>query len=218
MDNPTISKAELDRIHKQVPADYYSNGIEKNLLQRYWHHRRFGLITKELKRLQLAGNILDIGCHGGDLTNVMSRATNCKLYGIDISPDAIAFAKKRFLHINFSESDFPATHDFKAEFFSAATSFDVMEHLPDTDAVLSEVSRLLVPGGYFIVAVPNENMLFRIVWWLWTKSRGQVWDGVHVHDFYHEGLGVFQRHGFVPIVNKKIICGMWWFLIFKKQS
>src|SRR3989339_1034382 len=117
MDNPTISKAELDRIHKQVPADYYSNGIEKNFLQRYWHHRRFSLIAQELTRLQLTGNILDIGCHGGDLTNVMSRATSCKLYGIDISPDAITFAKKRFPHINFFVSDFPTTHNFESGFF-----------------------------------------------------------------------------------------------------
>ena len=218
MDNPTISKAELDRIHKLVPADYYSNGIERNFLQRYWHRRRFSLITQEFKRLQLTGNILDIGCHGGDLTNVMSQTTSCKLYGIDISPAAIAFAQKRFAHINFSVSDFPSVHAFESGFFSAVTAFDVVEHLPDTAAVLSEVKRLLAPKGYFIIAVPNENPLFRIVWWLWTKSRGQVWDGVHVHNFNREGLAIFGRYGFVPVVDKKIICDMWWFLVFRKQA
>lgn len=211
-----ISKDELDRLHKQVPPDYYSNGIKTNILQRYWHGRRFVLITRELKKLNLTGNILDIGCHSGDLTNVMSNATSCKLYGIDISPTAIDFAKKRFSHINFSVNDFPFEKKYDDGFFSAVTAFDVMEHLPGTDQVLKEVKRLLAPGGYLIIAVPNETPLFRLVWWLWTKSRGQVWDGVHVHDFNHEGIDIFTRHGFTPAVDRKIIWGMWWFLIFKR--
>src|SRR6185295_16978609 len=33
----------------------------------------------------------------------------------------------------------------------------VMEHIPDIDSVLSEVKRVLKPGGYLITTVPSEK-------------------------------------------------------------
>lgn len=210
-----INKEELDKIHKSVPTDYYESGIKHNILQRYWHHRRFDVITREVKKLRLDGALLDLGCHSGDLTNVLSLATNVKIYGIDISEKSIAFARQRFPHINFSVQDFPDQKQFADSSFAAVTAFDVMEHIPNTPTVLSEIKRLLAPGGYFIMAIPNENLLFKIVWFFWTSFKGQVWDGVHVHDFKAEGFKEFEKAGFDKIVEIKIIFGMWWFLIFK---
>ncbi|NUM25525.1 MAG: methyltransferase domain-containing protein [Candidatus Buchananbacteria bacterium] len=210
-----VTKEDLDRIHNAVPVDYYERGIKKNLLQRYWHHRRFKIITKEIKKLRLTGTILDLGCHSGDLTNVVQAASGCPVIGVDISGSAIEYAKSRFPHIQFVRADFPADKLFSDDYFIAATCFDVMEHLPDTKAVLAEVKRLLKPGGYFIIAIPNENWLFKIVWWFWLKWKGQVWEDVHVHDFKKEGFGIFLDAGFKQVTSKKIIFNMWHFIIFQ---
>lgn len=213
-----VTKEELDKIHKAVPSDYYQSGIKRNLLQRYWHTRRFNLISRELAALNLDAPVLDLGCHSGDLTAVVARASGQPVVGIDISEDAISYAQKRFPDIKFVQGDFPDDADFEENYFSAATSFDVMEHIPDTDRVVAEVARVLKPGGYFVIAIPNENLLFRVVWSLWTRLKGQVWDGVHVHDFRTEGFSLFEEAGFEKIKEKKIIGRMWWFVIFKLKN
>ncbi|MDD2807458.1 MAG: methyltransferase domain-containing protein [Patescibacteria group bacterium] len=213
-----INKEALDKIHRNVPPDYYQSGIKHNYLQRYWHHRRFAVISRELKKLNLSAPLLDLGCHGGDLTNVLSQAAQVDIYGIDISEKSIEFAKRRFPNINFSVQDFPGQKQFTDNYFQAITAFDVMEHIPDTPKVLDEIKRLLKPGGYFIMAIPNENLLFKVVWLFWTSFKGQVWEGVHVHDFKMEGFAEFEKQGFEKIVELKIIFGMWWFLIFRVKK
>jgi SAM-dependent methyltransferase len=44
-------------------------------------------------------------------------------------------------------------------YFASAISNSVLEHIPDVEAVLSEVSRVLKPGGTFLFCVPNQNFL-----------------------------------------------------------
>src|SRR3989338_8142840 len=96
-----ITKAELDRLHRAVPKDYYHRGIQRNIFQRIWHHGRFRLITNELHRLRLSGAVLDIGCHSGDLTNVIAAAGDTPTYGVDLSAQSINYARERFPAINF---------------------------------------------------------------------------------------------------------------------
>ena len=45
--------------------------------------------------------------------------------------------------------------------FDLVTAFDVVEHCDPEDAVLSEVARMLAPGGRFLMAVPAYQ-------WAWT--------------------------------------------------
>jgi len=103
-----ITKAELDRLHRAVPKDYYHRGIQRNIFQRIWHHGRFRLITNELHRLRLSGAVLDIGCHSGDLTNVIAAAADTPTYGVDLSAQSINYARERFPAINFQCVDFAA--------------------------------------------------------------------------------------------------------------
>ncbi len=54
-----------------------------------------------------------------------------------------------------------ATHlAFPSASFDAVTMFDVIEHVPDDKKAMSEVLRVLKPGGYVLVSVPNENWRF----------------------------------------------------------
>ncbi|MDX9892815.1 MAG: class I SAM-dependent methyltransferase [Patescibacteria group bacterium] len=191
-----ITKDQLDKIHKAVPVDYYEAGLKYNPFQRYWHNRRFKLVTAKLKDLQLKGRILDLGCHSGDLTNVIKKATGNEVFGLDISEKSIEYAKRRFPDINFYSVDFPAEKIFAASHFEAITCFDVMEHLPDLEDVICEIRRMLVSGGYLIMAIPNENLLFKIVWWWWLKFNGRVWEDVHVHNFRQEGFKLFEENNF----------------------
>ena len=50
--------------------------------------------------------------------------------------------------------------EFPSESFDAVTMFDVIEHVPDDHKAMAEVLRVLKPGGYVMVSVPNENWRF----------------------------------------------------------
>lgn len=41
--------------------------------------------------------------------------------------------------------------------FNTVTSVSVLEHIPDIDPVIAEVTRVLIPGGKFVFCVPNHR-------------------------------------------------------------
>jgi SAM-dependent methyltransferase len=63
--------------------------------------------------------------------------------------------------------------NFPSECISNVGIFDVLEHIEKTSEILSEIKRILVPGGHLIVTVPCGN-------WLW----GDI----------DESLGHFRRY------------------------
>ncbi len=51
--------------------------------------------------------------------------------------------------------------------FATVVSFDVFEHIPDSDAHLHEVTRVLSPGGAYFLQTPNKwtNVVFETIRW-----------------------------------------------------
>ena len=46
---------------------------------------------------------------------------------------------------------------FKADSFATVVSNSVLEHIPDVDAVLVDIQRVLLPKGHLVITVPNSN-------------------------------------------------------------
>jgi SAM-dependent methyltransferase len=111
--------------------------------------------SESLKMIQ--GRTLDVGCGVGfvvgHLTNPMYQFHP---FGVDISEEAITRARRRLSFIPHIESRLQVISDqtlpFEEDYFSLVTCFDVLEHLdPDEiDSTLSEISRVVRPGGLFI--------------------------------------------------------------------
>ncbi len=85
-------------------------------------------------------------------------------------------------------------------------SFDVFEHIPDTDGHLEEVKRILKRGGCYLLQTPNKwtNIPFSII-----KDRSFT-QYKEYHCFLHNYWEIkkrFQKHGFdvefvrVPLVT-----------------
>jgi SAM-dependent methyltransferase len=70
---------------------------------------------------------------------------------------------------------------FRDHMFDAVVSVEVIEHVPDAHAMLSEIRRVLKPGGWAIISTPCGNR-GSLDWWRarlsGNLSRG-VDDGVH---------------------------------------
>ncbi|HEX8898288.1 MAG TPA: methyltransferase domain-containing protein [Chthoniobacterales bacterium] len=93
--------------------------------------------------------VLEIGCGLGTDGAEFAKA-GADYTGIDLTPAAIALAKKRFLLDNlpgeFRISDAERL-DFADETFDLVYSHGVLHHTPDIEAAVREIYRVLKPGG-----------------------------------------------------------------------
>jgi SAM-dependent methyltransferase len=100
--------------------------------------------------------ILDVGCGtGGMLTSLQQFG---EVEGIDSDSSAIAHCHERGIS-SARVADSPPI-PFPESAFDLVTSFDVLEHVDDDAELLSEIHRVLVPGGIFVAAVPAYQMLW----------------------------------------------------------
>lgn len=193
----TGTPTSLDARHKVVPGNYYDRAIQHNILQRFWHSRRFGESRKILAGLK-AQKILDVGCHGGRFTYEISKLfPQALIYGIDISFAAIEFARKKYQKFHFIVAK-AENLPFADNTFDLVTCLEVLEHVQNPQLVIRGIYRVLKPNGTLVVLVPTENILFRIIWRLWTKfGPGRVWSHTHVHQLQDQTIrDLLDKEGF----------------------
>lgn len=201
----TATKTLLE-LHEDVPADHYDLAIANNIFQNYWHLRRFTEVDKFVTAT--SGNVLDIGCHGGLFTSRLRKKIGSrKIYGIDISASAVKKAGERIPDGSFRIAD-AEDLPFKNKFFSAVFCLEVLEHVDHPEKVLSEIKRILSKGGYGIILVPTDNLLFRMIWFLWNLKY-KVWTHTHVQSFTNSKLeDLIKEKGFKIINSKTFHLGM----------
>lgn len=157
--------------------------------------------------------ILDVGCgYGGFLRQL---GNNWKTFGIDVSSYAIEYAKKLSPKTEFrlcSVSDLKS----KAE-FDAMTAFDSLEHVPDVDKSLMNISRALKQNGVFICVVPVYDGPFGFIGGLLDR------DSTHTYKksrhFWLKKFGkyfkVIETKG---ILRKELFWGLYWQLLSSRLS
>ena len=103
------------------------------------------------------GRVLDLGCAFGFTTLKLARKGYTTV-GVDNSERYIAWAKRRHpkgTYLRVSAESLP----FEDESFDAILFLDVLEHVVDQKAVISEIQRVLKPGGTLILSVPHRGLL-----------------------------------------------------------
>lgn len=100
--------------------------------------------------------LLDIGCGTGELLRELSPLG--EVFGIDNSPQAIAFCKERGLTNIFiaNGTDIP----FPDNTFDMVLCLDVLEHIENDVGTIKEIKRVGKPGGTIIIFVPT----FKFLW------------------------------------------------------
>lgn len=202
------SAAEL---HKNVPPDWYHASLRINPLQRFWHRRRFRAVQRLLER-HPGGCIVDVGCADGVFTNVVyEHALPARIDAVDVLPASVAWAAQHWSGIpqlHFSVADAHAL-PFASAAADVVTCFEMLEHVHDPDKALCEMHRVLKPGGYALLLVPADTLLFRCIWAVWTKTRGAIWDDTHIQSFRRGSLGGYaERAGFDVEVRHRFLLGM----------
>jgi SAM-dependent methyltransferase len=109
--------------------------------------------------------VLDVGCGNGYVLSRYARA-GAHTTGIDLTETAVEICRKRFeimgLEGQFRQANAEAL-PFADGSFDCVTSMGVLHHTPDTAKAVSEVFRVLKPGGRLIVMFYHRNSaLYRI--------------------------------------------------------
>jgi ubiquinone/menaquinone biosynthesis C-methylase UbiE len=94
--------------------------------------------------------LLEVGCGRGWLTHSMQQICPAT-FGIDVNPRSIEHG----VAANLSPMDAIAL-SFDDEQFDKVYSFHAIEHIVDADLALSEMRRVLVPGGRILLVYPAE--------------------------------------------------------------
>lgn len=92
---------------------------------------------------------LDVGCGIG---RMLSRGNRHTSMGIDVNAKAVAFCRSKGLNVLHFEPEAP--FPLQTSSFPVVICDQVIEHLSTPDHTLSEIFRVLTPGGRFVLGVP----------------------------------------------------------------
>jgi 2-polyprenyl-3-methyl-5-hydroxy-6-metoxy-1,4-benzoquinol methylase len=203
----------------------------------YASHRmdlRESRIGKLLRLLadEPAGELLDIGCAGGELAALLA-ARGWHVQGAEGEPALVAAACARGVEARAVDLDH-APLPWPDGAFDAVVAAEVIEHVVDTDHLLAEIARVVRPCGAVVITTPNLASLENRVRLL--LGRYPMWMDVGVggtghlryytprmlrHQLARHGL-VVERHvgNWVPVVPQRLlddrrapwlaVTGDWW--------
>jgi SAM-dependent methyltransferase len=101
---------------------------------------------------------LDLGCGTGDFTAELARA-GVDAVGADIAHAAITRASRLHPGVDFQVVPLDGPLPFEDGAFELVWASEVIEHVADTAAWLSEIRRVLVPGGRLALTTPSHGRL-----------------------------------------------------------
>jgi len=143
----------------------------------------------QLMRLLAPGrvlrSVLEIGCATGELIAAVPVQAGGRKVGMDISAANVAAAQARFPDIEFRCGDF---RDARGEHFDVVIMSDVLEHVPDDEAFLSDAAAL---GDTVLVNLPLEDN-----WLNRNRAYGPADVSGHLRRYsLADGLALFDRAG-----------------------
>lgn len=141
--------------------------------------------------------VLDSGSGSGYGSYHLITHEAKNVIGIDIAQNAIEYAKRKY---NFKNLEFKTMNSteliFDDETFDVVTSFQVIEHIKDTNEFLLESKRVLKKGGFFLVSTPNKKT--------YSPNTVKPQNPFHVKEFYLDEFDKLLRIHF----NKVKIIGV----------
>lgn len=138
----------MNQFHEEYFEQNYPNYYRQN------PRRKLRFYTKVIERNLPDGTprrIHDMGCAFGGFVGSLDE--DWEIWGSDLSAYAIDRARKEHPRGHFAVGDASMAPVFD-EKFTVVTAMDVIEHVPDLDAVAASVRSQLVDGGIFVFVVP----------------------------------------------------------------
>jgi SAM-dependent methyltransferase len=182
------AKNVYNSFYKNEIAGRFNFGVEL-VVRLFRLYRAFKIFTIYPR----AKSILDIGSGRGFTLYFLKKIFRYHTtVGTQIDPAALKFSREK-LGLDIYGEDLLKL-DLKDGQFDLVTMWHVLEHLPDPEAYVERIRRLLKDNGKLIIEVPNFAS--------WTRRfSGQYWLGLdlkyHLCFFDYASLsGLLKKHGF----------------------
>lgn len=156
-------------------------------------YQRLDEIIAEFAPFRKNNRLLDVGCGAGAF---LSRAdkTEWEVEAVEVSRSSVEIVREKGLkvfHGTLDEANYPDDH------FDVVVSIEVIEHIPDPEPVIKEISRILRPGGLFWGTTPHGRGIS-------SKIIGTDWSVIcppsHLQLFSVSGMTeMFKRCGFSEV-------------------
>jgi ubiquinone/menaquinone biosynthesis C-methylase UbiE len=160
---------KMNRIEK-----FFMNNPVRSVIQRWYE-------APLLKRMggSVEGMIvLEIGCGQGVGTEIIFNHFGAKgVHSFDIDPAMVEKARRRLSAysgdvLKLAVGDATAI-DAEAESYDAVFDFWILHHVPDWQKAISEIKRVLKPGGRFFFQEVTKKALNR---WFYQTFLEHPWD------------------------------------------
>lgn len=146
-----------------IPLDYeyIDSTIDQYYrpVQGYFMQKRLGLVFSQLGNKK-TDRVLDVGYGGGTFIPMLSKMAK-KVYGIDTMPypeKVKKILRKENVKAELKVGSIFKTN-YKNNFFDRITCVSVLEHFKgnEINRAVSEMYRILKPGGYLVIGSPVKN-------------------------------------------------------------
>lgn len=166
---PFVSASDADRSPSEPTPDFDKTGLlvkearplkilwrdsdiifvdYDSLSHSFWRAQELSLFAKHKEAMKEP--VLDFGCGDGSFASILFKSID---YGVDHDPEALTIAAGYKIYkklVQSTISEIPLGEASVQTVFSNS----VLEHVASLDDVLSEIHRILAPGGRFVFTVP----------------------------------------------------------------
>jgi ubiquinone/menaquinone biosynthesis C-methylase UbiE len=103
-----------------------------------------------------ATRLLDVGCGTGNYAEALTKATGCRVSGVDPSQGMLDRARDAAPWESLKQGSAESL-PFPSDLFDVVMSTDVIHHIGDRDAYFSEVARVLRPSGQIVTVTDSHD-------------------------------------------------------------
>lgn len=151
-----FNQAELDKFGALAQRWWDPQGPQRAL-----HALNPARLAYVAGRVKLQGaTVLDVGCGAGLLSEALAQS-GAQVTALDLSPELIKIARLHRLESGVSvDYRLQSTESLAAEMserFDAVTCMEMLEHVPDPQAIIRACAAMLKPGGRLFVSTLNRT-------------------------------------------------------------